>query len=101
MGEAELGYRLHVRAWGQGYATEGAVELLRRGFDTAGLERVFATTMAVNLASRRVLERAGLTPVGIRHEVFDDPIEGTEHGEADYAVTRQEWNGPVSRPTAG
>ncbi|ASO20325.1 RimJ/RimL family protein N-acetyltransferase [Actinoalloteichus hoggarensis] len=91
VGEAELGYRLRRRAWGVGHATEGAAALIRLGFERAGLRRVFATTMAVNLASRRVLAKAGLTLFRTFHEDFDDPIDGAEHGEVEYALTRSDW----------
>src|SRR5262245_20745192 len=53
---AELGYRLFPVPWGRGYATEGARALVRRAFTELGLDRVVATTMTVNVASRRVLE---------------------------------------------
>lgn len=59
-GEVELGYRLCRSAWGKGYATEGARALVRKGFAELGVVRIFATTMAVNTASRRVMEKVGL-----------------------------------------
>ena len=37
--EVEVGYRLQHEAWGQGFATEGARELVRYGFDCLGLYR--------------------------------------------------------------
>lgn len=52
-----LGYRLRASAWGRGYATEGARALVRRAFTELGVSQIVATTMAVNTASRRVLER--------------------------------------------
>jgi len=51
-GEADLGYRLLRRYWRRGYASEGARELIRHGFEDLGLDRIFAQTMAVNAASR-------------------------------------------------
>ncbi len=89
--EADLGYRLRRESWGQGFATEGARALVRTAFTGLGLRRVFATTMAVNVASRRVMEKAGLRYVRTFHLEFDDPIPGTEHGEVEYAVTADEW----------
>jgi RimJ/RimL family protein N-acetyltransferase len=59
LGEAELGYRLRKSAWGKGYATEGSRALIRKGFTEFGVQRVVAEAMAVNLASRRVMEKAG------------------------------------------
>ena len=90
-GDPELGYRFHRAAWGAGYATEAARALVDRAFAETGTERVWATTMAVNTPSRRVLERVGLRHVRTYHEHFADPIPGTEHGEVEYAVARSEW----------
>jgi RimJ/RimL family protein N-acetyltransferase len=89
--EADLGYRLRRPAWGRGYASEGSRALVRRAFTELGLERVFAQTMAVNTASRRVMEKAGLRLVRTFHPWFPDPVDGTEHGEVEYALTRAEW----------
>src|SRR5580693_10616248 len=50
-GEADLGYRLMRRHWRRGYASEGARELIRYGFDDLGLNRIFAQTMAANTAA--------------------------------------------------
>ncbi|WP_431909375.1 GNAT family N-acetyltransferase [Micromonospora carbonacea] len=89
--QAELGYRLRRAAWGRGLATEGSRGLLRHAFATVGLSRVWAQTMAVNTASRRVMEKAGLRYVRTFHLDWDDPIEGTEHGEVEYELLRAEW----------
>jgi RimJ/RimL family protein N-acetyltransferase len=89
--EAELGYRLRRSAWGKGLATEGTRALIRKCFTEFGVERVFAHTMAVNTASRRVMEKAGLEYVRTFHEEFDDPIEGTEQGEVEYELRRRDW----------
>ena len=59
-GEAELGFRLRKSAWGKGFATEGSRALIRRGFTEFGVQCVVADTVAENIASRRVLEKAGL-----------------------------------------
>jgi RimJ/RimL family protein N-acetyltransferase len=85
---AELGYRLCRSAWNKGYATEGSRALISMGFTDLGVERVFALTMTVNSASRRVLEKCGLTLV--RTIPFDGPdgIEGAEHGTVEYALAK-------------
>jgi RimJ/RimL family protein N-acetyltransferase len=90
-GEIELGYRLRASAWGKGYATEGSRALIGKGFTELGVERVFAGTMAVNLGSRRVMEKCGLTLVRTYHEDWPDVIEGSEHGEVEYALTKADW----------
>lgn len=89
--EPELGYRLRRSAWGKGYATEGARALIRRAFTDLGARRIYAQTMAVNAASRRVMEKCGLRHVRTFHGDWPAPIEGHEQGEVEYAVTREEW----------
>src|ERR687893_2778240 len=90
--EVELGYRLRESAWGKGYATEGARALIRKGFTELGVRRVVAQAMAVNSASRRVMEKAGLTYVRTFREEWPGPIEGAEHGEVEYALTKAAWD---------
>jgi RimJ/RimL family protein N-acetyltransferase len=87
----DLGYRLRRSAWNQGYATEGSRALIDMGFADLGVGRVFAHTMTVNTASRRVMEKCGLTLVGTTPYEGTDVIDGAEHGEVEYALTRPEW----------
>jgi RimJ/RimL family protein N-acetyltransferase len=89
--EVELGYRLRRSAWGKGYATEGSRALIRKGFTELGVRRVVAETMAVNAASRRVMEKAGLKYVRTFHQQWPERIEGDEHGDVEYALTKAEW----------
>jgi len=62
--EVEVGYRLRYEAWGYGFATEGAGELVRYGFDDLGLYRIVGLTHPDNVASQRVLMKAGLAEAG-------------------------------------
>ncbi len=89
--EVELGYRLRRTAWGKGYGTEGSRALIRKGFTELGVRRVVASTMAVNTASRRVMEKAGLTLVRTFHQQWPDRIEGEEHGDVEYALLKADW----------
>ena len=96
----ELGYRLRRTAWGKGYATEGSRALIRKGFLELGMGRVWAQTMAVNLASRRVMEKSGLAHVRTFHLEWDDPLPGTEHGEVEYGLERADWEQHEADPLA-
>ena len=87
----ELGYRLRRSAWGKGYATEGSRALIAKGFTEHQVRRIFATTMVVNAASRRVMEKAGLKFVRVFHAEWPIPIPGDEHGDMEYALARSEW----------
>jgi len=90
-GAVELGYRLYPAFWGRGYATEGGKALIERGFTTGSVRRVVATTMFVNAGSRRVMEKCELRHVRTFHVDWADPLPGSEHGEVEYALTREEW----------
>ncbi len=47
--------------------------------------------MAVNSASRRVMEKAGLNYVRTTHPQFEELIPGSERGDVEYALPRDEW----------
>jgi len=91
-GEADLGYRLMRRHWRRGYASEGARELIRYGFDDLGLNRIFAQTMAANTAARATMSAAGLSHVRtFISGPYDDLVPGAEQGEVEYEITRSTW----------
>jgi RimJ/RimL family protein N-acetyltransferase len=99
--EVELGYRLRRVAWGQGYATEGARALIRRGFAELGVERVTANTYEHNAASRRVMEKVGMTLVRRYRPTLDELTGETSNhltvgsvwdgDEVEYALTKADW----------
>ena len=89
--EPELGYRLVADAWGKGYATEGSRALIERAFTRLGARRVWATTTVINVGSRRVMEKAGMRYVRTSWGEWPEKIPGNEHGDVEYAITREEW----------
>lgn len=90
-GEADLGYRVLRRHWRQGYASEGARELLRHGFEVVGLTRIFAQTMAVNAGSRATMTSVGMQFARSFHETHDEPVQGSDQGEVEYELRREDW----------
>ena len=90
---AELGYRLRRMDWGQGLASEGAFALINWGFGSCGYDKIFACTMAVNHASRRVLEKIGLKYARTVRVDWPDRFPGIEEGEVQYELLRSSWNG--------
>jgi len=56
---AELGYWLGEAFWGRGIMSEGVQEFTRWAFEAFDLRRIFAQPFADNVASVRVLEKAG------------------------------------------
>jgi RimJ/RimL family protein N-acetyltransferase len=55
----EIGWRLHLAHWGQGYATEAAAAARDHGF-AGGIEEIVAFTAAGNVRSQAVMRRTGM-----------------------------------------
>jgi len=86
----EVGWRLAAPHWGQGYATEAALEALRFGFEEAGLDEIVSFTAVANERSQRVMRRIGLT----RDGEFDHPNLPRGHRvgrHALYRLARKDW----------
>jgi hypothetical protein len=66
--------------------------MLRQAFGNPAIERVFATTMAVNTGSRRVLEKLRMTHTATWVHKWEDPIRGWDRGEVRYELARAEWS---------
>lgn len=56
----DVGYRLIPGYWGKGYATESAIASVEYGFDVLKVNEIIGTVHPENIASKRVLEKAGL-----------------------------------------
>jgi RimJ/RimL family protein N-acetyltransferase len=96
--EMELGYRLKRNTWGRGLATEGSRALLEQAFSAWGCPKICARTLAGNLASRRVMEKAGLTLEREFHyalEVLPGWTEA-ERRAVKYSVTGTQFSRPSS-----
>ena len=78
-GQAMLGYSLLPRWYGRGYATRAVRLLTRWGFDHVGLARLWAGTLPENVASQRVLEKAGFRREGL----LRGRLPGLEGSRAD------------------
>jgi RimJ/RimL family protein N-acetyltransferase len=59
--DAEIGWTFHPDVWARGYATEAARAALRWAFGERQLVRIISITRPTNLASRRVMDKLGLT----------------------------------------
>jgi RimJ/RimL family protein N-acetyltransferase len=73
----EIGWRMHPRYWGRGYATEAARLALDYGFTALELPEIVSFTAVGNVRSRAVMER-----LGMRRDVdgdFDHPRIAIDH----------------------
>lgn len=95
---AFIGYTFHPDVTGAGLATEVARALVRLCFTDLGVAMVQADVFVPNVASQRVLEKAGLRRIGLTPA----GSEGGGHPRMDdylYAVTAAEW--AASRQAGG
>ncbi len=86
---AEIGYWIGVPYWGQGYATEAARRVIQFGFETVGLNRIYAGHYAHNPASGRVMQKAGMTYEGTLRQHY--LRFGQYYDGVMYGILRSEW----------
>ena len=82
-GDVEIGYFLKRSAWGHGFATEACRRLLQFAFEDTPLNEVVATFDVENVASKKVLKKAGLVDRGMMRCFGEDG--------PNYRITRDEW----------
>lgn len=64
----DLGYRFFRKYWGKGYATESSKLSLEHGFRNLDIDIIVGRADVRNTASIRVLEKLGMTKVGLEEE---------------------------------
>jgi len=88
---AEIGYAIGRPHWGKGLTTEAAREVIRYGFERMGLNRIEARCVPENVASARVMEKAGMTYEGIlREQMF---VKGKYDDLKMYSMLKREFDG--------
>lgn len=85
-GEIEVLYGFGRAYWGRGFATEAAAASLRYGFVDRGLEKIVALAVPENAASRRVMEKLGMT--------IEREGEHLDMHVVVYAISRSEYAPP-------
>ncbi|HVY52847.1 MAG TPA: GNAT family protein [Devosia sp.] len=93
--QAEIGYIFHPDAQGSGYATEAAAALLTFAFETVGIHRVYARCDARNHASKRVMQRLGMSQEAHLRE--HTRVKGRWDEELIFALLDRHWQGRPSR----
>ncbi len=82
----EIGWRLAAAVWRQGLATEGAKAVVRCAFEDLRLPALVSFTVPANLASRRVMEKIGMTHDA--GEDFDHPLLPEGHALRRHVLYR-------------
>jgi RimJ/RimL family protein N-acetyltransferase len=71
----EVGWHLRRSAWGAGYASEAGAAALEYGLKILSLPQIFAVVDSANIASRRVVERLGMTHLGQTDRYYGELLE--------------------------
>ena len=87
--QGELGFVIHSRHQGRGYATEASRPILAFAFETLGLHRVVGRLEPRNVGSARVLEKLGMRREA--HLLENDWVKGEWQSELVYALLDREW----------
>lgn len=92
---AMLGYAISRAQWGKGVAPEAALAVIGWAFETFDLAKVWASTDAEHVRSRRVLEKLGMRHEGTlrSHHVGRT---GDRVDEVTYGLLREEWDAETS-----
>ncbi len=70
IGSIEIGYAIGSRYWNQGYITEAVKAVTDYLFKSVNYHKITAGYVLENLASKRVLEKCGMSYEGIRKDDF-------------------------------
>jgi ribosomal-protein-alanine N-acetyltransferase len=97
--EGEIGCELAPRCWNLGYATEANRAVMQFSFEELGLQRLSASTVALNLGARRVLEKLGMRREGELRETT--LLADGWANSVVYGILEQEWrDATASQPSA-
>lgn len=80
----DIRYGISKEFWGHGYAHEAALAVLRFGFKTLGLEKLYGAAVPGNIPSLRLLNKLGME----KDNSFDIYGEELNH----YSVTVEQFN---------
>lgn len=66
----EIWFKTHVNHWGKGYTPEALLAVLQFAFADLKLHRIEAGCAVENIASAKVLEKAGMTKEGLKRKLL-------------------------------
>jgi RimJ/RimL family protein N-acetyltransferase len=93
--QGDIGWWLHSDHQGQGFDAEAAAALLFWCYASRGLHRVTANCLAVNVGSRKIMQKIGLR---LESETIESRLLGGKwRDEVSYAMLRREWRGDYKK----
>ena len=95
----EIGWLYNPKHWGQGFATEAGMALLKQGFEDVGLSEIVAFAVHNNHASIAVMKRLGMHRVDDGD--FDHPMVPDSHAHLQkhvlYTISAGHWRGQATQ----
>jgi [ribosomal protein S5]-alanine N-acetyltransferase len=86
---AEVWFKLHKDYWNKGYATEALIQLFDFGFTHLKLHRIEAGCAVENMASAKVMEKAGMLKEGMKRKKL--PLKGGWKDNYFYAILEEDY----------
>lgn len=86
----EIWYKLNVKYWGQGFATEAVTRVLDYGFNSLHLHRISAGCAIANVGSYKVLEKVGMVREGHSRQLI--PLKTGWSDCYEYAILAADYN---------
>lgn len=86
----EVWFKTHLDYWNKGYTTEALMKILDFGFSELHLHRIEAGCAVENVASAKVLEKAGMTREGMKRKNL--PIRGEWMDGYLYAILEKDFS---------
>ena len=86
---AEIGYQFGKAWWGKGYATEALRRVIRYCFEEVGLNRLWADHNSLNVASGKVLLKAGMLHEGTFRQCY--MRKGQLVDKCSYAILAEDY----------
>lgn len=91
--KATAGYWIGKPFWGKGFASEALTRIIQYGFEN-GLNRIQANHLTHNMASGRVMEKAGMTLEATLDDYYQKDGEGRT--VIQYRILKREWEASQS-----
>jgi [ribosomal protein S5]-alanine N-acetyltransferase len=84
-----LAFWTHPDQWGKGYATEGAIRVIKFGFEELGATTIWAAAGKWNIGSNRVLNKLGMEYLGDNPQGYFS--KGKPVPTHEYEISRENW----------
>jgi len=86
---ADVWYKLCPGFWGKGYATEALNTIIKFGFEDLKLHRIGAGCATANIASYKVLEKAGMLREAHTRKLL--PLKSGWSDNYEYAILEEDY----------